>query len=540
MSAPDRMQSTLHKHNDNERITPAALNRIGLLGLRTLWATVANLMVRKDNGAHLVGTEKAFVGDGCKVVHVSGNLSTGVTFRVQAGFAVQRAAGVGAQVEDSAHDVYEPLVVQAPFTFVTNASDVLHPRLDSVYLKRSLVANNPQSVDLIDPATKNITASSLDTEWDADTKASVGFAYVVGTPAASPVEPGVPVGFVAADKVATIRIDPGSGSFNTANLTDRRILFELHPSATPGLGAIHADDILVDSPLADAHVQEALERLTTDLGTLSAAAVRGLTHHGGLVYTDTATVTLRRGAGRGGTNAEIAIELDGVVYTKTDADLAFSMVSHIEGTEAASTWYYLYVHPSGGSLVPHISATAPVLPGGAGKVGYHPTNTGWRYLGSLAAPALGAIYNDASQNVMRWNAVGDEWTLAAGIPSTWVLTPANPALGGNFAAVSLASIVPPCAREALIRARAVASDNSGTHIYFGAGALIGSAVVATGTELKTTAQGVDSSGDAAGAGAAMGTFWMGLDASRQIAIGRALGAPAANPLGIQIAVIGWR
>lgn len=533
MSTPDLARIQRHNQSTNERITPSSLNRISILAQRNLMSALATMLVRKDTGEHLALNNLAFIGDSCRVYHVSGDRATGVTFRVQAGIGIRRVPGANAVDETSTTDVYEPLVVEAPFTFVTNGSDVAQPRIDRVFLRNRVFGTRTMSVDIIDPVTKNITSETRSTERNSKSdNTNDGFAYVVGTPAASPVGPAAPVGYTLTDLVAEIRIDPGGGSFDTQYLTDKRVLLEVHPSAAPGLGSIEADDIGVAAPLVDAHVQDALERLDAELDTLGASAVRGLLYHGGVVYTDTATVTLRRGAGRGGSiNAEIAVEIDGTVYTKTDSDLAFSMVTHIEGTEAASTWYYLYLSVSGSTLVPHLSATAPVMPGAGGKVGYHPTQTAWRFVGDLRKPATGACFNDASSNLVDFRS-GDQWSLAAKIPAAWLQTPANPGTG-TYAALDLSAAVPTIAREVLVRLWLVRSsaNSGGTEIHLGPGSIIGAPPGSTGMYLKTAGVGSNDGGDSV-----VGTFWVALDSSRRISWIRAGDGADA----ITLAVLGWR
>lgn len=526
---PDSMQSIYHKQNDNERITPASLNRIGALGARALYGALANLLVKKSDGEHLDQGDVAYVGDGCKVIPVSGDRETGFTLRVQAGFGILRATGANADIEAHSVDVFVPVVVQAPFTFVTTASHALNPRIDAVYLKRVVADANSQDVDIIDPVTKVITneARNIDTRV-ATTFSNGGFAYVVGTAAGSPTPPATPVGFLERDLIALITVAPGSGLIDVADIDDSREVFELHPTAAAGLGAISAGDISVDAPLPDADVQEALERHDAEIDTLAAAAVRGLCYHGGLVYTDTATVTLRRGAGRGGVDAEIAIEIDGAVVTKTDADLAFSIVTHIEGTEAASTWYYLYVSESSGAIVPHVSATAPVMPGaGSGKVGYHPTQTAWRFLGSVD-PTIGVFFNDASSNIVPFVANTEGWQWRDLTPATHIDFPMAAPAGANWQAVDLSTLLPAIAREALVQVSLQGDDCS---VDFAGGSRIGNAIGSTTGVIHLSVHTVTTGSIADLQG------FVALDSSRRIAYGL---TTAGTIVSLYMGVVGWR
>lgn len=92
---------------------------------------------------------------------------------------------------------------------------------------------------------------------------------------------------------------------------------------------------------------------------------------------------------------KLRLDVNGRIV-QSAVDLAFDITTDLESpqVEAASTWYYAYVELNAGSLVPHLSATAPVRDPASGKVGYHPTNTSWRY--------IGAVYNDASSNFVKF------------------------------------------------------------------------------------------------------------------------------------------
>ena len=513
-------------HNDNQRITPNDLIRIGALGQRGLMYALSLLLVKKSNGEHLPFGEIGWIGESCQVNLVSGDRSTGLTMQVAAGMGLEKIAGADAVDDAHLYQVFEPIVVEAAFNFVTTASHASLARIDRVFLKRGVTLGENASLDTINPTTKVITPATLATERIYRTNASDGFAYVIGTPGGAAASP--PVGYTLENLVAEITIQPGSGSLAPGDLADSRKLLELNHDLQPGLGALDAADVGVDSPLTDAHVQEALERLTTDLSTVAGATAKGLFYHGGVVWKDTATVTLRRGQGRGGTNAEMAIEIDGVVLVKTDAGLDFSMVSHIEGTEAANTWYYLYASASGATIVPHISATAPVLPGAGGKVGYHPTNTTWRWLGSMD-PTLGAVYNDNSSNLAPFVTRRDEWKLRDGRPpgGTHTLSLSAPA-GTTYEAISLAGKVPPCAVEALVFISTVGTGTGGTgYLHFGSGHLIG---LTSGTNPGSVVDGGTIDGDHFMA-------WIAVDASQRIAY--ALNA-AETYTTIAINVLGWR
>lgn len=105
-------------------------------------------------------------------------------------------------------------------------------------------------------------------------------------------------------------------------------------------------------------------------------------------YVSPSTVRLARGVA-----GKLRIEVDGVLV-QTSVDLDFTLPTHLDtGSEAASTFYYCYVVYSGGVLTPKISATAPESNPSL-KVGYHPTNTTWRY--------VAAFRNNSSSNILAF------------------------------------------------------------------------------------------------------------------------------------------
>jgi hypothetical protein len=98
----------------------------------------------------------------------------------------------------------------------------------------------------------------------------------------------------------------------------------------------------------------------------------------------------------------ITVEIDNVVLSQSANivwELGDSGVGGSDldtGSEATDTPYYLYLENSSGTLVQHLSATGPEPRGSADKVGYHPTNTTWRCVGSF--------WNDAGEDVANFNA----------------------------------------------------------------------------------------------------------------------------------------
>jgi hypothetical protein len=513
--------------HENERGTPEMVNGVSLNAIRSLGTVLDAMLVRSDTAQRLSALGvPAYIDDAALVVPVSGDRSTGVTFRLSAGLGFERRAVPAAGLFDdltTASALIPICVDDDAATFVSTVSHVANPRIDAVFVKPNALDANSQSVDVIDPNTDNITAESR----NLDKRYSYSFAYVAGTPAGSPVAPAAPGGYTEAQRVANILIPPGSGAFDPGGLTDTRIQLELAPSLAPAVGALNADDVGVLAPLVDDHVQEALERLGAAIDALGAANARGILVHGGMVYKDTHTVTLQRGQGQGGTDAALIVEINGVIYTKTDADLDFDLLTHAEAAEAASTWYYLYLSASGSSLVPHLSATAPVLPGDAGRVGYHPSQPNWRWVGSIDR-TVGVFFNDASSNIVPFLADRYEWRFRDAIPAAHVLFPVTLPSGANYNALALAGKVPPVAREVRLFGQVQGDDSA---IALASGHLIGlAASTAAPIVLSTLTSSAQVVSDAAG--------YVALDGTQRIGYGYTPGSAAMTSLFITIA--GWR
>lgn len=99
---------------------------------------------------------------------------------------------------------------------------------------------------------------------------------------------------------------------------------------------------------------------------------------GQLVKTDINNVALKPAIG-----GEIVINIDGVRLVRT-SDLVFNLPDDLDtGSDTNSTAYYLYVDNQSGVMVPKFSISPPIDIGSGGKVGYHPTRTDERCIGSI-------------------------------------------------------------------------------------------------------------------------------------------------------------
>jgi len=434
------MPARHHNQNANQAISSAVLNRISyLIEQRYSDEVLRRLLVDGGTNLELTQGRVAYFPDSCLVIHVGGDRSTGVQFQINAGLGFKQLGALQV-VPDRASLV--PVVVAAPFSFTVNPSDPTNPRIDRIFMRQRELAENPQSVFVIDPLTDAISTQSL----NQDLTSTFETVYVAGTPAASPVVPAPPAGWTTDEVLAEIVIAPGSGSFSPGggNLTDRRVLLELANGLVPSITSFPGTQVTVVAPLVDAHAQAALERLTTGLATAALSGSRNAPFE----YLNTSSVRLAEGVG-----GNVRVEIDGVIVN-TPAAFLFTLPTHLDtGSEAASTWYYCYVRNIGGVIVPLISVQAPLRADGT-KIGYHPTITDARF--------IQAFRNDNSSNIVPFDELPDQTvqlrSTAAGSSATFFLDDIGAAASGAaYTSRALGARVPPGARSVRLVAAAMAT-----------------------------------------------------------------------------------
>ncbi len=115
-------------------------------------------------------------------------------------------------------------------------------------------------------------------------------------------------------------------------------------------------------------------------GVLGADSATGLFN---ARFASTTTGTAKLEPGITGT---LDIDIDGTVLSQ-NGNLVFTLDGDLDldtGVEQNSKAYFCYVEDVAGTMTPHISLGNPVDYGDAtNKVGYHPTNTTWRCVGSF-------------------------------------------------------------------------------------------------------------------------------------------------------------
>lgn len=437
----------------NQQFRTTEAKRISTMIERHLGHVMHEILSATQGGAPLSDRESGYFGDGGKVVYVSGDRGVGMIFKLSAGLGYKWR--LTAQT-DGAKTVFEPIVIESDYNMASlAASDPTNPRIDRVFVRPKIESANAQNVNVYDPITDNVSVQSVyqDEVWR--------FEYVVaqGTPAASPALPSVPVGWDAEDEVAQITVQPGSGGFSGGDLSDERKQFKLSKDIVDAIASLAGSAVtLSPTVLGQANAQDAL----TSVASALLIANQGLLI-GRLEWVSTSSVALRRDYG-----GAIAVEIAGSLLVKTDADLTFSMGSHLfEGTEQASKVYYLYVQNSAGSILPKISATAPAVVSGGGAKLYHPVQTSFR--------CIGAIVNDASSNLVQFDPVFDGAGPYARIlfrekNGTLVFAPGTGGTPTTWTEIDLTRCVPEFARSVRLLS---AVKGSGRRVAYGPRSLVG-------------------------------------------------------------------
>jgi hypothetical protein len=135
--------------------------------------------------------------------------------------------------------------------------------------------------------------------------------------------------------------------------------------------------------------RDSLMRYDTSLGKFrlsqaSSGAIDNLSspnlYIGSLI--ETGANKIRLSAGIGG---NIVVNIDGIVL-KQSAAIDFDISVDLDtGVTVANTPYYMYLENVSSVLTKHVSVTGPIIwapNDGGNKIGYHPTNTTWKCVGS--------------------------------------------------------------------------------------------------------------------------------------------------------------
>lgn len=374
-------------------------------------------------------------------------LFDGVTGFFGGDFAVSAASGFNVHVavgrgyrDDSAETdpdglgiaTYKLLELESTYVIPLDPADVTYPRIDRVVAKEATEDRDSEMRRVKDADPPN---NIENVEVYKSTASISQIQYLPGNPDPSPAPPDVPTGWVA---LAQIAVAANASSITSGDITDERVILQISASLVPITEGISDHGAL--SGLADNDHDQYLERAggqdpgitgnitasdTVLIGTLSAnhhQSVGGTDNHplatadpGGVAgFMSPAEKAKLAQQGATGitafgfeytsvTSVKIVPNFSGKVFIDLDdgsgnfatrasnpsidsGKITFTMPTNLDtGGEAASIWYYLYVHWSGTVITPHISATGPNL-----TTAQHPSHSTWRY--------VGAIYNDTSSN----------------------------------------------------------------------------------------------------------------------------------------------
>lgn len=151
-------------------------------------------------------TGAVFFGDDCKVSAV-----TGMQVQINTG----RGYHYVSDETDNDEPMFKSIVVAVAQSITIDTADATYARKDIICIAADRADAQAESRYLMDVG-HNIASSSV---YKRDVT-SFDYQYVDGTPAASPVEPSVPDGYV---KIAVIDVAAGASSISEGNITDSRV-----------------------------------------------------------------------------------------------------------------------------------------------------------------------------------------------------------------------------------------------------------------------------------------------------------------------------
>lgn len=189
----------------NERITSADLNRMGLIAGQALFDLLLARMFRDEvNGQPRSGL---FASSDCEV-----SVVTGLSLSVAIGFGLLWAPDVA----DPFGLLYRPIVLSGASSVTLDAHDA-DPRIDLLCIAPATVDAEQSTRQIYDPASGQASPETVYTLRKFSSTVQV----VKGTPAATPVAPALPSGYLA---LAHAAVPAVSGA---VTLTDRRRLLRL-------------------------------------------------------------------------------------------------------------------------------------------------------------------------------------------------------------------------------------------------------------------------------------------------------------------------
>lgn len=166
-------------------------------------------------------------------LNVQADSSPDAYVQVSIGTAYQN----GAQIVVSAPQYVNVLATNAQYWGTGQAADPTNPRIDIVCIEYATQDADPQTLTFVDPANGTTSNSTVNTRRND----YYGITIVHGTPAASPVVPSTPAGYVL---LAQIAVPANVTTVTSSNITDERAAVQISGNALNKIsgGRIWVDD----------------------------------------------------------------------------------------------------------------------------------------------------------------------------------------------------------------------------------------------------------------------------------------------------------
>lgn len=189
----------------NAIASAADQNYQGAMVLRTIFGLLCGRLF--TNPVEVTGPLDGFFGEDCLVEHVSA-----MNVRVKPGFGLQVVTPA-----DNYSPSFQPVVVESNTTQAISTADATHPRIDVIAIKASTTDTESASRNTYGGGSSMVNTVR---------KPSALISYTAGTPAASPVAPSTPTGYI---KIAEVTVGAGVTTVS-GQIRDCRPLLRLDPA----------------------------------------------------------------------------------------------------------------------------------------------------------------------------------------------------------------------------------------------------------------------------------------------------------------------
>ena len=189
----------------NAIASAADQNYQGAMVFRTLFGLFCARLF--TNPVEVTGPLDGFFGEDCLVEHVSA-----MNVRVKPGFGLQVVTPA-----DNYSPSFQPVVVESNTTQAISTADATHPRIDVIAIKASTTDTESASRNTYGGGSSMVNTVR---------KPSALISYTAGTPAASPVAPSTPAGYI---KIAEVTVGAGATTVS-GQIRDCRPLLRFDPA----------------------------------------------------------------------------------------------------------------------------------------------------------------------------------------------------------------------------------------------------------------------------------------------------------------------